>query len=435
MKIPKGLEDLIKYFPILKNSAFLQNYFISQFDAQTEKARNRIESYQKKLIRKLKKISLKSYAGTDTKLRKTREATEKEKKYYRKWTTGLIYPARLLLRIRALELGTPTFKANLLKDFGAKIGEGVLFTMGNFVDPLFTRLIEIGDKTIISLSAAILCHEFAGGERSIENLRVGKVSIGKNVFIAPGAVLLPGIRIDENSYVGPGFHSHNIPANHVAFGLPENMIHPFSESMMEMIEGERELEDLPAHVSEFREYIPIFKKGSYNIVTSILLELQKQKMPQAMRHFLLGLAGVKVDPRARIEDNVTLDPWHPERIKIGDGAHVKRHAVIITHEGLKDSPVRLGNVEIGKNALIEVGAGVLPGIKVGENAEILPYSAAVTDVEPNSQVVGMPAVKEGETFSIENFFAQHFSYSSNIWDEIQQFKKKEQQDRDQEEKK
>ncbi|MHC1591881.1 MAG: acyltransferase [Candidatus Helarchaeales archaeon] len=425
MKIPAELKDLLLYYPILKESAFLQNYFVSNHDAQTAKARERIRSYQTKLMRRFKKLSAKSYTGNDPRLRKTREATEEEKKYYKKWTTGLIYPARLLLRIRAFEVGTPTFKANLMRDFGAKVGQGVFLTVGNFIDPIFTKLIEIKDGALLSFGATILCHEFANGEKSIDSMRVGKVTICKNAFISPATILLPGVTIGDNCYIGPGLHVHNVPANHVAFGLPENAIHPFTDTIKEMIEGDRDLEELPAHLSEYKEFIPAFKKGSFNVITTLLLELQKQKMPQALRHFLLGLAGIKVHPNARIEDNVSFDPWYPEKIKIDEGAHIKRYAVITAHEGFSDSPVRTGNVKIGKNVLVEVGAGVLPGTKIGDNAEILPYSFAVTDVEPNTQVVGMPAVKEGETFSIENFFSQHFSYSSDIWDEIQEFKEKE----------
>lgn len=430
MKIPESFKKLLKYFPILKESNFAQRYFVDENVAQTEKARERIQKYQESLIRKFIKFSKRSYEGTNPKLRSTREATEKEKKYYKKWTTGFWLPTRLTLRIRAIELGTPTLKANLLRDRGARIGEKTLFTLGNFIDPLFTREIEIGENTIVQMGASILCHEFKDGNPNLDNLRVGSVKIGNSVFLTPGSILAPGVTVGDHSYVGPGIHCHNIPANHVAFGLPDKLQIPFTENMKKMIEGERNVEELPAQLHDFREYIPMFKKGTYNAVTTLLLELQRAKMPQEWRHFLLGLAGVKVHPGARIENNVFFDPWHPDRIKIDEGAHVKQHSVIITHESISpDSSVRLGDVEIGKNALIEVGAGILPGTKIGENAEVLPYSAAVVDVEPNTQVVGMPAVKEGDTFTIENFAAQHFGYSATIWDEIQAYKKKEEESR------
>ena len=427
MKIPPVFQDFFKHYPILKNSGALQNYFIDKWDAHTEKARIFIEKYQNNLARRFLKTTKKSYLGTDSRLRTTREATEKEKKYYLRWTTGLSY-YRLLLRVRAIEFGTPTFKANICRDRGAKIGENVFFTMGNFIDPIFTREIEIGENTILHLAASIICHEFKEGNGLTKNLRIGKVKIGKNVFIGPGAIILPGVTIGDNSFVGPGIHVHNIPENYLAFGLPDNLQRPYTDSATQLLEGDRRLEDLDAEVKDFKEYVPIFKKGSYNVVTALLLELQRQRMPQQFRHILLGLAGVKVDPSARIEHNVFFDHWNPEKIKINEGVHIKQHAVSTTHEGLKDSPVRVGDVEIGKNALLEVGSGVLPGTKIGENAEVMPYSAAITDVEDNAQVYGMPAMKDGETFDIENFFAQHFQYSSNTWDEIQAFKKKEREE-------
>ena len=47
------------------------------------------------------------------------------------------------------------------------------------------------------------------------------VTIGDNVWIGSGAIILPGVTIGENSIIGAGsVVTHDIPANVIAFGAP-----------------------------------------------------------------------------------------------------------------------------------------------------------------------------------------------------------------------
>ncbi|MHA1785682.1 MAG: hypothetical protein ACTSVE_10835, partial [Candidatus Helarchaeota archaeon] len=110
----------------------------------------------------------------------------------------------------------------------------------------------------------------------------------------------------------------------------------------------------------------------------------------------------------------------------------KSHSILATHQSLVNSPVKVGDIEIGKNVLVDIGASLIPGIKIGENAEILPYSMTATDIPEGEQVEGNPAVKSGETFDLVNFINQRFGYSANIWDEIQAEKNKKIKNEDEE---
>ena len=326
-----------------------------------------------------------------------------------------------------MEFGTPTFKANLLRDRGADIGKNVFIAFGNLIDPIFTRNITIGDNSIISATSCILCHEFKdGNEKSRPDLLVGKVKIGKNTMISPNAVILPGVEIGDNCIIGPGFLTENIKNDTLAFGAPEKMNFPLEGEAYNQLRGDsRTLEALPFDVRDFRDYIPFFSKGSYNLLNILLVQLQKDKMvPQELRKTLLRLAGVQIGKNVRIEDNVTFDPWYPEKIKIGDGSTIKSHSIIATHQGIINSPVKVGEIDIGKNVLIDEGAGLIPGIKIGDNSEVLPYSMAGTDIPEGEQVEGNPAVKSGQTFDFQNFINQRFGYSANIWEEIQKEKQK-----------
>ncbi len=434
MRIPDNLKDLIKYYPVLKLGNFLNQLFLEPDKAGTEKSKERIIKYQEKLVKLTKKNQAKSLE--EGKGRKIWKADKKERNHYRRLTTGLFFPVQVRIFLRSMEFGTPKFKANLLRDRGADIGENVFIAFGNLIDPIFTRNISIGENTIISATSVILCHEFEEGrENSHNDLLIGKVKIGKNSMISPNAVILPGIEIGDNCIVGPGFTTEDIPDNHIAFGIPEKQKMKLSETSIAILRGDsRDLEALPVQAKDFKQYIPYFTKGSYNLLNIMLLEIQKDKwVPQNLRQTLLRIAGVKIGKNVRIEDNVTFDPWYPDKVSIGDGSTIKSNSILATHQGLINDPVKIGNIDIGKNVLIDTGTALVPGIKLGDNSEILPYSMAGTDVPEGEQVEGSPAVKSGQTFDLQNFINQRFGYSANIWDEIQAEREKEKMNENSEE--
>jgi len=430
MKIPETLKELVQYWPILKLGNFLDQIFLDPNKAGTEKSKQRILKYQEKLVKQTKrnqKKSIQPEKGRDIWL-----ADKKERNHYKRLTTGLFFPIQVRIFLRSMEYGTPKFKANLLRDRGAEIGENVFIPFGNLIDPIFTRNISIGDNSIISATSVILCHEFQDGkEKSRNDLLIGKVKIGKNTMVSPNAVVLPGVEIGDNCIIGPGFYGEKIPDNHIAFGIPERTKMKLSETAIaELKGGSRELEETPFDTREFREYIPYFSKGRFSLLNILLLEIQKDKLiPQDIRQTLLRIAGVKIGKNVRIEDNVTFDPWYPEKVSIGDGSTIKSSSILATHQGLIDDPVKLGNIDIGKNVLIDTGTALIPGIKLGDNSEILPYSMAGADVPEGEQVEGSPAVRSGETFDLQNFVNQRFGYSASIWDEIQAEREKEKKEK------
>ena len=57
--------------------------------------------------------------------------------------------------------------------------------------------------------------------------RTAPVTIGNNVWIGGGAILLPGVTIGDNVVIGAGsVVTHDIPANSVAVGSPCRVIRP-----------------------------------------------------------------------------------------------------------------------------------------------------------------------------------------------------------------
>lgn len=96
-------------------------------------------------------------------------------------------------------------------------------------------VIQIGENCLFAPSVQIMTshHPVSATERiSVEE--IGKVSyttftkpviIDNNVWIGAGAILLPGIRVGENSVVGAGsVVTKNVPPNTLVYGNPARII-------------------------------------------------------------------------------------------------------------------------------------------------------------------------------------------------------------------
>ena len=60
------------------------------------------------------------------------------------------------------------------------------------------------------------------------------VTIGNNVWIGLGAIILPGVTIGDNSVIGAGsVVTRDIPANVIAYGAPCKVIREFYEKNKE----------------------------------------------------------------------------------------------------------------------------------------------------------------------------------------------------------
>jgi carbonic anhydrase/acetyltransferase-like protein (isoleucine patch superfamily) len=78
---------------------------------------------------------------------------------------------------------------------GLQLGERVSVAPRAYLDPDRPWLITIGDESVISDFAIILAHHHG------PKPRLGRVVIGRRVFIAPSAIILPGTRIGDDSVI------------------------------------------------------------------------------------------------------------------------------------------------------------------------------------------------------------------------------------------
>jgi len=117
----------------------------------------------------------------------------------------------------------------LLREYGATIGENVV-VWTNKIDLGHAFLLTIGNNVTIS-DARILLHD-ASTKMALNYSRVGKVTIGNNVFIGADAIILPAITIGDNVVIGAGaVVTKNIPSNSVVVGNPGRIIGTYDEFM------------------------------------------------------------------------------------------------------------------------------------------------------------------------------------------------------------
>ena len=112
---------------------------------------------------------------------------------------------------------------------GGVVGENVDI-IGSRIDMGEPYLISIGDNVTIT-GVNILTHD-ASTKKCLGYSKVGKVTIGSDVFIGNGVIILPDTRIGNKVIVGAGsVVAKDIPDNVVVAGNPIGVICTYDEYM------------------------------------------------------------------------------------------------------------------------------------------------------------------------------------------------------------
>jgi maltose O-acetyltransferase len=129
----------------------------------------------------------------------------------RSWRRALIqrirgYQSPDWLRTRGLRLGRDVFLGEVYFDSG------------------FLGLISVGDESVITSGVRIIAHD-ASTKLWTGYTRVGRVDIGRRVYIGVGTIVLPGVTIGDEAIVGAGsVVSRDIPPRAVVAGNPARQI-------------------------------------------------------------------------------------------------------------------------------------------------------------------------------------------------------------------
>lgn len=111
-----------------------------------------------------------------------------------------------------------------LKKRGMKVGKNFNRQQGCFIDPTHCYLISIGNNVTFSIRVSLLAHD-ASTKNCLGYTKIGKITIGDNVFIGANATILPGVTIGDNSIIGANsLVTKSIPKNVVVAGNPAKVI-------------------------------------------------------------------------------------------------------------------------------------------------------------------------------------------------------------------
>jgi maltose O-acetyltransferase len=103
---------------------------------------------------------------------------------------------------------------------GLQLGEGTHIAHPIYIDQLHPWLITIDDYVTLGPYVAIITHDASLNQHTGQT-RLGRVTVGKRVYIGVGAILLPGTSIGDDSVVGAGAVVHgDIPPGSLVMGNP-----------------------------------------------------------------------------------------------------------------------------------------------------------------------------------------------------------------------
>lgn len=114
-----------------------------------------------------------------------------------------------------------------------------------------------------------------------------------------------------------------------------------------------------------------------------------KRLPIRAKNVVYRRLGVDIGDETVIAPDVVVDPFHPEKISIGDGTIVGWGTKLLTHEGYADE-WHVGPVDIGDDVTLGHGSSTRPGVTIGDGATVAANSFVNRDVEPGARVGGCP---------------------------------------------
>jgi carbonic anhydrase/acetyltransferase-like protein (isoleucine patch superfamily) len=120
------------------------------------------------------------------------------------------------------------------KSIGVKMmGKVIIYGSSYTMFSSESFLVTLGDNVYISLDAKFICHDGSvlPFRKDIPDLDIAKrITVGDNVFIGLGALILPGITIGNNCVVGAySVVTKDVPSGTIVGGNPAKIIKKTSE--------------------------------------------------------------------------------------------------------------------------------------------------------------------------------------------------------------
>lgn len=138
---------------------------------------------------------------------------------------------KLIRKILEYLRGEPQHLDKLIRR-GLKIGKNFNRMAGVIIDPSHCYHITIGDDVTLAPRVHILAHD-ASTFMFLGKARAANVTIGNQVFVGAGTIVLPGAHIGNRVVIGAGsIVTKDIPDNSVAVGNPAKVICTLDEYLV-----------------------------------------------------------------------------------------------------------------------------------------------------------------------------------------------------------
>jgi len=147
--------------------------------------------------------------------------------------------------------------------------------------------------------------------------------------------------------------------------------------------------DVPGPRNALRHWIKT-RNPLWMLVVPAIIWVLRLVPSVRIKNVVLRLLGAEVGEGVALAMGATPDMLWPDLLEIEDDAIVGYDATLLCHEYLQDE-YRTGTVVVGERAMIGASAVVLPGVRIGADAQVAANSLVSEDVPPGVTVAGVPA--------------------------------------------
>ena len=121
------------------------------------------------------------------------------------------------------------FAISMQRSRGVKIGKNCHMNPYVLIDLIYPRMVEVGDNVTLGSHSMIFAHANPSANLFLKQgdypRKVSKVIIKSGVVINPGAVVIAGVTIGENSIISPrSVVTQDIPDYCIAVGNPARVV-------------------------------------------------------------------------------------------------------------------------------------------------------------------------------------------------------------------
>jgi acetyltransferase-like isoleucine patch superfamily enzyme len=128
--------------------------------------------------------------------------------------------SRLLQKLAFFSPGGYRIRPMLQRLRGVNIEKNVWISQLVYIDEIHPEAVTIGKNSSIGIRTSIIAHMYWGPRKKSNAYK--EVVIGKDVFVGPHCLILPGVHIGEGAVIKGGtVLTRNVPA-HTLWGAPES---------------------------------------------------------------------------------------------------------------------------------------------------------------------------------------------------------------------